>query len=161
MLVGPAEQSLRDCETRLDLVVEMGRVGCFEQDHRTEFLSWSPILRDIYGVGIEEPASWQRHLELVHPDDRDGVISAVQPIPAVMADGLSEVEYRLVRPDGAMRHIRLRSLTVFDGDGASRQPIRTIGTVVDVTGRKHVEVRGREAARRKRSAPSPAGSRTS
>lgn len=143
-----AEQSLRDCETRLDLVVEMGRVGCFEQDHRTEFLSWSPILRDIYGVGIEEPASWQRHLELVHPDDRDGVISAVQPIPAVMADGLSEVEYRLVRPDGAMRHIRLRSLTVFAGDGASRQPIRTIGTVVDVTGRKHVEVRGREAARR-------------
>ncbi|MDF0675777.1 MAG: PAS domain S-box protein [Nitrospira sp.] len=142
------EQALRDRETRLDLVAEIGRVGFFEQDHRTDSLSWSPILRDIYGVGTDEPASWQRHLELVHPDDRDGVMSTVQTARAVIGNGLSEVEYRFVRPDGVMRHIRLRSLAAFDGDGSSRQPTRTLGTVVDVTDRKNVEVRGREAARR-------------
>ncbi|MDF0652946.1 MAG: hypothetical protein CV081_00115 [Nitrospira sp. LK265] len=143
-----AEQALRDRETRLDLVAEIGRVGFFEHDHRTDSLSWSPILRDIYGVGTDEPASWQRHLELVHPDDREGVISTVQTARAVIGNGLSEVEYRFVRPDGGMRHIRLRSLASFDGDGSSKQPVRTLGTVVDVTDRKHAEVRGREAARR-------------
>ncbi|NGZ09976.1 MAG: PAS domain S-box protein [Nitrospira sp. LK70] len=143
-----AEEALRDHETRLDLVVEIGRVGCFEQNHRTNSLSWSPILRDIYGVGADEPASWERHLELVHPDDRDGVISTVRTARAVIGNGLSEVEYRFVRPDGVMRHIRLRALAVFDDDGASRQPTRTLGAVVDMTDRKQVEARGREAARR-------------
>lgn len=143
-----AEQALRDRETRLDLAVEIGRVGFFEHDHRTDSLSWSPILRDIYGVGTDEPASWQRHLELVHPDDRDEVISTVQRARAMIGDGLSEAEYRLVRPDGVVRYIRLRSLTAFDGDGSSRQPIHTLGTVVDVTDRKHVDVRGRAAVRR-------------
>jgi PAS domain S-box-containing protein len=138
-----AEQALRDSETRLDLAVQIGQVGFFEQDHRTDFLSWSPILRDIYGVGTDEPASWQRYLELVHPDDRDR-IATIQRAGAAAGNARSEVECRLVRPDGAMRHISLRSLTSVDDDG---QPIRTLGTVVDVTHHKNAEARRREAAR--------------
>lgn len=141
------EQALRDSEARLDLAVQVGQVGFFEHDHRTDSLSWSPILRDISGVGTDEPASWQRYLELVHPDDRDRVVSTVQRAHAMTGNGLHEVEYRLIRPDGAMRHISLRSLTSFDGDGSSRQPVRTLGTVVNVTDRKNVKARWRETAR--------------
>jgi PAS domain S-box-containing protein len=141
------EQALRESEARLDLAVQVGQVGFFEHDHRTDSLSWSPILRDIYGVGSDEPASWQRYLELVHPDDRDRVVSAVQRACAATGNGLYEIEYRLIRPDGAMRHISLRSLTSFDSDGSSRHPVRTLGTVVDVTDRKSVETRWRETAR--------------
>ena len=142
-----AEQARRDSEARLDLAVQVGQVGFFEHDHRTDFLSWSPILRDISGVGTDEPASWQRYLELVHPDDRDRVVSTVQRARAMTGNGLHEVEYRLIRPDGAMRHISLRSLTLFDGDGSSRHPVRTLGTVVNVTDRKNVKARWRETAR--------------
>ena len=88
-------------ETRLDLAVQIGHVGFFELDHRTDSLSWSPILRDIYGVGTDEPASWQRYLELVHPDDRNRVISMVQRACAATGNSRYEVEHRLVRPDGA------------------------------------------------------------
>ncbi|MGE3977384.1 MAG: PAS domain-containing protein [Nitrospira sp.] len=143
---GQAEQTLRDGETRLDLAVQIGQVGVFEYDHRTDILSCSPILRDICGVGADEPASWQRYLELVHPDDRNRVISTAQRARAVTGDGRYEIEYRLVRPDGPVRHISLRSLTSFDCDGASRQPVRTLGAVVDVTDRKKVEARRRESA---------------
>jgi PAS domain S-box-containing protein len=142
-----AEQTFQDSETRLDLAVQVGQVGCFEQDHRIDSLSWSPILRDIYGVGADEPASWQRYLELVHPDDRDRLVSTVGQVRSATDNGLSEVEHRLVRPDGTMRHIRLRSLTSFDGDGSSKQPVRTLGTVVDVTDQKNVGARRRETAR--------------
>ncbi len=139
------EEALRDSETRLDLALQLGQVGSFEYDHRTDSLSWSPILRSIYGVGADEPASWQRYLELVHPDDRDRMISTVQR--ACAAIGNEEIEYRVVRPDGAMRHIRLRSLTSFEGGGSQRQPVRTLGMVVDVTDRKKVDARRRETAR--------------
>ncbi|HWG96957.1 MAG TPA: PAS domain-containing protein [Nitrospira sp.] len=145
---GQAEQVLRDSEMRLDLAVQIGQVGFFEYDHRTDALSCSPILRDIYGVGTDEPASWQRYLELVHPDDRNRVISVAQRARAATGNGRYEVKYRLIRPDGPMRHISLRSLTSFDGDGSSRQPVRTIGAVVDVTDRKNVEARRRESASR-------------
>ena len=142
------EQALLESETRLDLAVQVGQVGCFEHDHLTDFLSWSPMLRDIYGVDTDEPASWQRYLELVHPDDRDRVVSTVQRTrAAATGNGWYEVEHRLVRPDGAVRHIRLRSLTSFHGDGSSRQPVRTLGTVADVTDRKNIETRRRETAR--------------
>jgi PAS domain S-box-containing protein len=142
-----AEQALLDSETRLALAVQIGQVGFFEHDHRTDSVSWSPILRNIYGVGTDEPASWQRYLELVHPDDRDRVVSAVQRACAVTGNGLYEVEHRLVRPDGFIRHISLRSLTSFDGEGSLGQPVRTLGTVADVTDRKNVETRRRETAR--------------
>ena len=143
-----AELALLDREARLELAVQVGQIGLFECDHKTDSLSWSPFLRDIYGVGTDEPASWQRHLELVHPNDRDQVIAAVQRARTATGNGLCEVECRLIRPDGALRYIRLRALTSFDGDGASRQPVRTLGTVADVTDRKNVVIRRRETARR-------------
>jgi PAS domain S-box-containing protein len=142
-----AEQARRDNEARRDLAVQVGQVGFFEHDHRTDSLSWSPILRDIYGVGTDESASWQRYFELAHPDDRDRVMSMVQRACVATGDGPYEVEHRLVRPDGAMRHISFRSLTSFDRDGSSGQPIRTLGAVVDVTDHKRVETRWRETAR--------------
>lgn len=141
-----AEQTLRDSETQLALAVQAGQVGFFDHDHRTGSLSWSPILRDIYGVDTNEPASWQRYLELAHPDDRDRVASMVKRVLAAAGDGPSEIEHRLIRPNGAVRHISFRSLTSFDV-GASRQAVRTLGTVVDVTDRKNVEARRRETAR--------------
>ncbi|MGC4099406.1 MAG: PAS domain S-box protein [Nitrospira sp.] len=141
------EQMIQDRETRLTLAVQAGRIGFFERDHRTDFLSWSPMLRNIYGVGTDEPASWLRYLELVHPDDRDRVVSMMQEGLTVIGERVYEVEHRLIRPDGALRHVSLRSWTSFEGDGSSRQPVHTFGTVVDVTDRKTVEARRRETAR--------------
>ncbi|MBH0202949.1 MAG: PAS domain-containing protein [Nitrospira sp.] len=143
-----AEQALLDSETRRDLAVQVGQVGFFEYDCRTGSFSWSPILRQIYGVGIDEPASWQRYFELVHPDDRDRVMSVVQrACAATGGDGLDEIEHRLVRPDGTMRHISFRSLMLFDSDGSLGQPVRMLGTVIDVTDRKSIQTRWRETAR--------------
>ncbi len=141
-----AEQKLLESETQLALAVQAGQVGFFDHDHRADSLSWSPILRTIYGVDADEPASWQRYLELTHPDDRDRVTSLVQRVLAAAGDGLYEIEHRLIRPNGAVRHISFRALTSFDV-GVSRQPVRTLGTVVDVTDRQNVETRRRETAR--------------
>jgi PAS domain S-box-containing protein len=141
-----AEQLFRDTEARLDLAVETGQVGFFEHDHRSNSVSWSPILCDIYGLPADEPASWQCFLEFIHPDDRDQVSSAIQRAHPATSNGRSAIECRLVRRDGAMRHISLHARTWFDGDGASRRT-RTLVTVVDVTDRKGAEVRRREIAR--------------
>ncbi|MDH4082892.1 MAG: PAS domain S-box protein [Nitrospira sp.] len=135
-----AEQSLVDIEARFDLAVLAGRVGIFEYDHRTNTHHWSPMLREIYGVSAEESPSLERYLELVHPGDRERMHRAALCVPDTGREGLDTVEHRLVRPSGSIRHISLRTLTQFEGEGSMRRPMRTMGMVVDITDRVHSEM---------------------
>ncbi|MDH4301957.1 MAG: PAS domain S-box protein [Nitrospira sp.] len=135
-----AEPSLVDIEARFDLAVLAGRVGIFEYDHRTNTHLWSPILREIYGVSSEESASFERYLELVHPGDRERMHCSALRTPDPKREGLYTVEHRLIRPNGSIRHISLRTLTQCEGEGSMRRPMRTIGMVVDITDRVHSEM---------------------
>ncbi len=135
-----AEQSLVDIEVRFDLAVLAGRVGIFEYDHRTNTHLWSPILREIYGVSSEESPSFERYLELIHPGDRERMHCSALRTPDPKREGLYTVEHRLIRPNGSIRHISLRTLTQFEGEGSMRRPMRTIGMVVDITDRVHSEM---------------------
>ena len=55
-------------------------------------------------------------------------------------DGSFEVEHRIVTTDGKVRWIHARAQTYFEGTGAARRPIRTVGATADVTDRKQVEI---------------------
>lgn len=142
-----SEQALRESRERLDLAVQAAHVGIFEHDHRTDSLYWSPILQSIFGVSAEEPASLQRYVELIHRTDRDRILTAIRRAHDPTSDGEYHVEHQIVRPDGDVRHVSLRSLTLFDGEGAARVPSRTIGTVVDITDRKKAEACLRDASK--------------
>ncbi|MFB6130980.1 MAG: PAS domain S-box protein [Salinigranum sp.] len=71
--------------------------------------------------------------DVIHPDDRDGVRSAVQD--AMDDDGAFEFTYRIVRADGETRWVRERGRGAFeDGDLATVE-----GYVTDVTDSKREE----------------------
>src|SRR3546814_12141656 len=46
----------------------------------------------------------------------------------------------MVRPDGEIRWVQLRSHIFFAGEGPARRPVRTIGAIQDITDRKHAEL---------------------
>jgi PAS domain S-box-containing protein len=91
----------------------------------------SPGYERVWGRKCEElyrePSSW---LDAVHRADRDIVArrSATE-----QADGGYEVEYRIVRPDGAIRWIRDRAFPVRTPDGEVH---RIAGLAQDITERK-------------------------
>ncbi len=66
--------------------------------------------------------------EVVHPDDRELVAGALAA--AISLRTRYEVEYRIVRPDGEVRHVRSSGDPVFDAAGAVSS-LR--GALVDVT----------------------------
>jgi PAS domain S-box-containing protein len=142
-----AERRLRESEERLDLAVRAAQIGVFEHDHRTDTIYWSPILRSIYGVSVDEPGLLQRYIELVHGSDREKVLSAVKEAHDPASNGQFQIEHRIVRPDGEVRHVSLHSFTRFDREGAASVPGRTIGIVIDITDRKKVEASLRTAAK--------------
>jgi PAS domain S-box-containing protein len=92
------------------------------------FDHWSSELFRIHGL---EPAarapSVAEYLALVHPDDREAVAHEVQTVLA--SDTGFEFTKRIVRPDGAIRHVRCVGLPAPNG----RTSGGFVGTGVDVT----------------------------
>jgi PAS domain S-box-containing protein len=85
------------------------------------------------------PASWT---EIIHPDDRDRVLSVAQaPINA----GHRLIEYRIVRPDGAVRWIRDRAFPV---QNAAGETYRIAGIGEDITEQRQAMDEWRESKKR-------------
>jgi PAS domain S-box-containing protein len=101
----------------------------------------SPAYEEIWGQSrqklYENPASF---LDSVHPEDRDRVIAAwPQPIQRE-----SEVEYRIIRPDGSIRWIRDRAFPILNEQGIDR----IVGIADDITDRKQLQEELRKSEER-------------
>ncbi len=68
-----------------------------------------------------------------HPRDRERVQRAID---SYLAGRLHSLDYRLVRPDGGVRHLTTTQAVVAEDAG---RPLRIVGTVQDVTDRHSAE----------------------
>ncbi|HTV87446.1 MAG TPA: response regulator [Stellaceae bacterium] len=119
----------------------LAQMGTDTRDLRTNEREWSDETYRIYGVSRENfVASYDNVLALVHPDDRQLVLAARESV----AKGIrpDPLEYRIVRPDGSVRHIRREWEIASDEAG---EPVEALGTVYDVTDRRNTEQQLRQA----------------
>ena len=109
---------------------------------RDALISCSEEYARIHGVGTDEIEDWMRSCmtRAIHPDDRDRVETEFKRFDVEGID--YEIEYRIVRPDGEVRHVLELGEAVRDAAGKA---IEQVGTVQDVTELKHVEEALREA----------------
>src|SRR5258708_19605704 len=76
-------------------------------------------------------------LKCVHQEDRERVNQSVMQALEGMNGGEYRAEYRTVHPrDGSEHWVTARGQAFFDSEGRA---IRFIGTVMDITERKHAE----------------------
>ena len=96
----------------------------------------SPAYAKVWGRDTEalkeNPHDW---LAGIHPEDREGVLQRLQQ--AAAGGQRFDMEYRVVRPDGAVRFIHDRREPVLDKDG---RLYRLAGIATDVTERKQLEL---------------------
>ena len=130
-----AEALLRDSEERLLHAASIVGLGFFEHDHNTNLVYWSDGLRNIVGISGDSVADLAKSFSWSHPDDRDRCAAAVAKAHDPAGDGAMVLAQRVVRPDGEIRHISIRSQTQFVETPEGRAPVRTLGTVFDVTER--------------------------
>ncbi len=128
------EESLRISEERLALAVTVGGIGVFEHDHLADTVHLSAELAAIHGWDASEPrVAASEFFETIHPEDRDKMSEARRHCHDPAGDGRMAETLRITRQDGAIRWLNVCAETFFEGDGANRQPVRTIGTVHDIT----------------------------
>ena len=93
---------------------------------------WGRPLADLYA----QPAQWT---EAIVPEDRAPVFAARE----LLAEGQEyRVEYRIQRPDGALRWIEDRSYPIRDPSGRTK---RAVGIAMDITRRRQLEAQLRQA----------------
>ncbi len=93
----------------------------------------SPAYSEIWGRPIEIDSMPKGWLDRIFPEDRQIVSDAYGDLMGDVAK--IEVEYRILRPDGAHRWVRTRGFQVRDSDGTL---IRLAGIVTDITERRRV-----------------------
>jgi PAS domain S-box-containing protein len=149
-LVQERTQQLRESETRfLQMAEHIDQVFWLSEATQHQILYVSPAYERIWGRSCAslygQPMAF---FDTLHPADREHVTLHMQqaqgtPGPQQCA---SEVEYRIIRPDGEVRWIRDRGFPVWDADGCLD---RLVGCAEDITARKQAEI---EAEQRRREA---------
>ena len=136
------EDRLRSSEARLARAQRMANLGSWEQDLESGELQLSEDACRIFGVQPEESRTTMETLfSLVHPEDRASVRETIQNAPA--RGGCSQIDHRIILPDGTERFLRQYIEPL--GNDAGRG--RLLGTVQDVTEYKHLEEKFRRAQR--------------
>ena len=129
------EQAAKEASLRLELATTAGGVGVWDLDVISNHLEWDDQMYRLYGVDRDTFGgaydSWRAG---VHPEDIEQSHREVDM--ALCGEKEFDTAFRVVRPDGSMRHIRAMATVLRDPDGA---PLRMIGTNWDITEQKSAE----------------------
>jgi PAS domain S-box-containing protein len=131
--------SERETLRRLSEAESVAQVGYWVIDLTSGSISWSDQVYHIFGVEPGTPVDYSLFIRLMYPEDRQKVEEAWQA--AVAARSLYEIEHRIL-VHGKLRWVRERA-DLRDQDGH-----KVLGTVLDITDRKTVELALRESEER-------------
>ena len=124
-----AEAALAASEARLRLALDVAELGTWAWDLATGAGDLDARGAAIVGLppgSVADVAAAQ--FAAIHPDDLAATQAAAE---AGVAGGVPfDLHYRVVMPDGGVRHVAARAIVVADGAG---RPVRLAGTNRDVT----------------------------
>jgi PAS domain S-box-containing protein len=130
-----AEVALQNETDRLSLAVRAGGVGIWDYDVEKNHLVWDEQMFVLYGITRDKfdgaYEAWQTGL---HPDDRQRADAEIQM--ALRNEKEFDTQFRVVWPNGTIRHIRALALVQRNTSG---KPINMIGTNWDISDLKRAE----------------------
>jgi PAS domain S-box-containing protein len=136
-----AEQDLRRSEAYLAEAQRLTQTGsCAIQGTSRETSYWSEEMFRLFGFDPQQGLPrFEQWVQRIHPEDRDKFKLASDRTLLKNLD--CDVEFRIVKPDGTVRHIHGIGHPVLSPNG---ELVQVVGTMVDITER----IRAEEALKR-------------
>lgn len=131
------EAELAESRQWLELAHEAAGVCAYSFDVTSNRLEWSASTWKLYGFEAGGQPTLETWLASVHPADRERVARVAEM--AIEHGAAIDHGFRVVLPDGRIRHVRDRGRVLKDADA---RPTKVVGLNIDVT----ELVRAREAA---------------
>src|SRR5213082_4264996 len=132
---GRAEEALRESEARIKLAANAANLGLWFWNIQDDELWVTEQWRRLFDFAQSEPVTFDRVLQVVHPEDRERTKQLVQQM-FEGGGGEYENEYRITRPDGSTRWMAGHGSVALDERG---KPAFARGVTRDITLRKHAE----------------------
>ena len=132
----------RQSEAQLAAAQRVAQIGSWEcaftasGELDRKSVIWSDETYRLFGLAREAGADlWAHSYGCVHPDD----LAAAEAVfaEAIRARGGYSIDHRLVLPDGTQRVVHVEATILLDE--ATGAPLRLVGTMQDITGRKAAE----------------------
>jgi signal transduction histidine kinase/CheY-like chemotaxis protein len=129
-----AEQALRRSEAYLLEAQRLSRTGSFGWDVASGKIYWSDETFRIFQCDPATAPTLQTVVDRTHPEDREDVRRTIEHAAAEKHDFAHE--YRLVMPDGLVKHVTVLARRTLAEDAES---VVFVGAVTDITERKRAE----------------------
>ena len=123
---------------KLRLAVDAAELVYWEWERESDQLQWGRDPSALVGAGGGRNMRWSEYLEMVHPEDRERYLVAVNS--AWEQAGACTNEYRVIRHDGRAAWLSSHGKTLADANG---KVYRMIGVSQDITERKRQEEEAR------------------
>ncbi len=131
-----AEEALRSSESYLGEAQSLTHTGsCAIDGTSRETVYWSDEMFRLFGFDPQQGLPmFDQWLQRIHPEDRDKVSLASEKTFLTKVN--CDLEFRIVKPDGTVKHIHGVGHPVLSAAG---ELVQVLGTMVDVTERKRAE----------------------
>ncbi|MGE6332803.1 PAS domain-containing protein [Stenotrophomonas sp. NPDC077659] len=140
-----AEAERLDIEERYRLAAQATNDAVWDWRMSDGHVIWNEALSSLFGHRLMETSA-QWWLDHIHPEDRDRIDRNIHAV--IDGDGTAWIgEYRFRRADGSYADVLDRGAVLRDPEG---RPLRMIGAMLDLSGRKAAEAALAESEERLR-----------
>ncbi|MBK8256172.1 MAG: PAS domain S-box protein [Polyangiaceae bacterium] len=139
------EEELRESRARLVFALQAGNDGLWDWNVETNDVYYAPRWMEMLGYGPTElPSTLDTWTFLAHPDDGPAFLESARKYMAGEIPKF-EVEVRLRHREGHWVHVLTRAVFARDSQGQPLKPVHLVGTNIDITERKRIELALRES----------------
>ncbi|GAA6616544.1 PAS domain-containing protein [Scytonema sp. NUACC26] len=144
------QAALRENEDRFRMALESAQLGTWDWNLSTHRLIWDENCKAMFGLPPEAESSIEVFFAGLHPDDRERLEQVIQVALNPASGGKYNTEYRTIGiQDGIERWITARGQVYFD---SANNPKRFVGTVLNITEQKRIEVEREQLLAREQAA---------
>jgi len=128
----------------LEQAQEIGKIGSWEIDLKTNKLIWTKETHYVFGIPLDQQVTYELFLSTIHPDDRAMLDTAWQQ--AVKNQSIYEIEHRII-VDGKTKWLKQKAIIYYDEQSSASH---AIGFAQDITDKKQTELALKESEARYR-----------
>jgi PAS domain S-box-containing protein len=129
-----AEEQIRVINKRLSEAQEIAQLGSWEWDVKTNELTWSENLYNIYEVNPRDGVNYEKFISIIHPEDKNDVENYIGSF--FNEKRFDDFYHRIITPAGVVKILHSRGEVILDEEG---NVVKMIGTGQDVTAEKMVK----------------------
>jgi two-component system CheB/CheR fusion protein len=136
------ERLLAESKERLRFAIESAGIGTWDYNPISGELVWDHRCRQLHGVGASELIDYKSYLNNIFPADRQMVEDAIATTLHQAVDNDFNAEYRTINSGGEFGYwIKSKGRAYFNGKDVA---VRFIGTVLDISPEKEIEIQTKD-----------------